>query len=226
MTPSTLTNIPTVSSPNDSEVRQLISDLCRHFYDLGWATGTGGGLSIRSGDRIYMAPSGVQKERISPDDIFVLDSNGTVIERPAKDLTVSACRPLFMHAYRLFHAGAVIHSHSQNAMLATLLYKDAFRIQGLEMIKGIEGMGCFDTLEVPIIENTAREAELSDTLEQAMKAHPKTRAVLVRGHGVYVWGKDWMQAKTQAECYDYLFAASIKMRTLGINPENPRGTES
>jgi methylthioribulose 1-phosphate dehydratase/enolase-phosphatase E1 len=40
-------------------------------------------------------------------------------------------------------------------------------------------------------------------------------------HGVYVWGKDWIQAKTQAECYDYLFEAAVRMRTLGIDPARP-----
>jgi hypothetical protein len=39
--------------------------------------------------------------------------------------------------------------------------------------------------------------------------------------GVYVWGKDWIQAKTQAECYDYLFEAAVKMAQLGINAAQP-----
>ena len=74
-----------------------------------------------AGERIYIAPSGVQKERIAPDDLFVLDGNGEPIESPAKDgLKISACTPLFMNAYRLRDAGAVLHSHSVNAMLATL----------------------------------------------------------------------------------------------------------
>jgi len=34
---------------------------------------------------------------------------------------------------------------------------------------------------------------------------------------VYVWGKTWIQAKTQAECYDYLFGAAVKMAQLGID---------
>ena len=34
-----------------------------------------------------------------------------------------------------------------------------------------------------------------------------------------VWGRDWVQAKTQAECYDYLFAAAVAMRRLGVDPE-------
>jgi ribulose-5-phosphate 4-epimerase/fuculose-1-phosphate aldolase len=87
------------------------------------------------------------------------------------------------------------------------------------MQKGIEGTGVFDTLEVPIIENTAYESELADSLKDAILAYPKSHAVLVRGHGVYVWGKNWVQAKTQAESYDYLFSAAVKMKSLGLNPE-------
>jgi hypothetical protein len=36
-------------------------------------TGTGGGTSIRDGERIYIAPSGVQKELMKPQDLFVMD---------------------------------------------------------------------------------------------------------------------------------------------------------
>ncbi len=56
-----------------SPIPELISTLCQEFYRQGWVSGTGGGISIREGDRIYMAPSGVQKERIAAEDIFVLD---------------------------------------------------------------------------------------------------------------------------------------------------------
>ena len=36
-------------------------------------TGTGGGTSIRHEDKIYLAPSGVQKELLKPTDMFVMD---------------------------------------------------------------------------------------------------------------------------------------------------------
>jgi ribulose-5-phosphate 4-epimerase/fuculose-1-phosphate aldolase len=48
------------------------------------------------------------------------------------------------------------------------------------------------------------------------RPYPETHAVLVRRHGVYVWGRDWVQAKTHAECYDYLFRAAVEMRRMGI----------
>jgi len=48
-----------------------------------------------------------------------------------------------------------------------------------------------------------------------MRSYPRSNAVLVRRHGVYVWGSSWEAAKTQAECYHYLFDASVRMRAIG-----------
>ncbi len=163
-----------------------------------------------------MAPSGVQKERLLPEHIFVLNEEGGIEEAPGQGAQLSQCAPLFMHAYKMRNAGAVLHSHSIHASLVTRLFKHKFRIQGMEMQKGLEGYGAFDSLEVPIIENTAHERDLADSLSQAIRDNPKTSAVLVRNHGVYVWGRDWKQAKTQAECYDYLFEAAGRMKQLGI----------
>lgn len=42
--------------------------------------------------------------------------------------------------------------------------------------------------------------------------------MLVRRHGVYVWGRDWVDAKTMAECYDYLFEMAVSMKTMGMDP--------
>ena len=94
-------------------------------------------------------------------------------------------------------------------------------LQCVHDLQGIAGHGYYDACTVPIIENTARECELTDRLRQAIKDYPKTQAVLVRRHGVYVWGNTWIQAKTQAECYDYLFESAIKMKSLGIDVSKP-----
>jgi len=202
-----------------SDPRQVIVELCRQFYDHGWVSGTGGGISLRQEGRVYLAPSGVQKERLRPEDLFVLDEAGNVLERPADPaFRVSACEPLFFNAYRLRDAGAVLHSHSIHAMLATLIFDGAFEVTHLEMMKGLRGVGYHDTHVVPIIDNTAHEHELADSMAEAIEAHPGAHAVLVRRHGVYVWGRDWVEAKTHAECYDFLFEAAVRMHQLGIDP--------
>jgi methylthioribulose-1-phosphate dehydratase len=198
--------------------RRLIVDLCRQFYDLGWVTGTGGGISIRQLGRVYVAPSGVQKERIREQDIYVLDDAGNVLEGPTdQGVRPSECTPLFYNAFRLRDAGAVIHSHGVFAMLATLISGNTFECSEIEMLKGIEGHGYYDRLCVPIVENTARERELTERMAHAIEQHPRTSAVLVRRHGVYVWGRDWAHAKTQAECYHYLFEAAVRMAQLGLS---------
>jgi methylthioribulose-1-phosphate dehydratase len=201
------------------EPRQLIAELCRQFYHLGWCTGTGGGISIREGDAIYMAPSGIQKERIRPEDVFVLDLDGQVLARPEDPrLKLTECSPLFFNAFRARDAGAVLHSHSIDALMATIHFDDVFRVSEVEMIKGLRGHGFYDTVEVPIIPNTARECELADSMAAAIEAWPKVDAVLVRRHGVYIWGRDWKHAKTQAECYDYLFRYADRMVRAGHAP--------
>lgn len=42
------------------------------------------------------------------------------------------------------------------------------QITHMEMIKGIQGHGYYDELVVPIIENTAHERELTDSLAEAV----------------------------------------------------------
>ena len=206
------------------EIRELICELCRGFYAQGWVSGTGGGISIREGDRIFMAPSGVQKERIAPEHVFELDMDGKVVAPPPAHLglKLSECAPLFMAAYHLRGAGAVIHSHSINALMATVAFPEVFHVTGLEMMKGIRGTGLHDRLEVPIIENTPYERDLTGRLTAAIEAYPKAQGVLVRRHGVYIWGKDWVQAKTQAECYDYLFEAAVRLKAMPLLAPTPK----
>jgi methylthioribulose-1-phosphate dehydratase len=215
----------------DRSTATLIAELCRQFYALGWVSGTGGGISIRDAQGVWMAPSGVQKERIDPADVWLLEDGVwdrvEVLERPANaSLRLSECQPLFFNAYRMRDAGAVLHSHSLWAVLAARLSRPAggarargiaeFRCKNLEMQKGLRGIGCFDELRVPIIPNTPRESQLAQSMAEAIAAYPDVDAVIVEGHGIYVWGADWVQAKTQAECLDYLMRAAVEAHRIGL----------
>ncbi|TYJ01654.1 hypothetical protein E1A91_A13G169000v1 [Gossypium mustelinum] len=121
---------------------------------------------------IPMSPSGVQKERMHPDDVYVLSGDGSIISSPSpkpyphKHPKCSDCAPLFMKATIM------------SAFLKTIIWHC--------LIKPIE-------------------------------VYPKTTAVLVRHHDIYVWGDSWISAKTQAECYHYLFDAAIKLHHLGLD---------
>ena len=159
--------------------------------------------------------------------MFEVELDGTEVATPpkSKGFTASQCTPLFFNAYNLRNAGACIHTHSQHAVMATLLTPGKeFRITHQEMIKGIrigstkQNLRYFDELVVPIIENTAEERDLTERMKQAMIDYPDTNAILVRRHGVYVWGESWQKAKTMCECYDYLFEMYVKMKAIGMDP--------
>jgi 2,3-diketo-5-methylthio-1-phosphopentane phosphatase/methylthioribulose-1-phosphate dehydratase len=163
---------------------------------------------------------------MQPADIFVLDGEGAVLYAPLPlpgrpSLKLSQCAPLFQCAFTARNAGACIHTHALEAVLCTLHgggRATEFTITHQEMIKGVAGHGFLDSLVVPIIENTPHEADLAESLRAAMDAYPRSNAVLVRRHGVYVWGDSWEAAKTQAECYHYLFQAAVEMRRMGLEP--------
>ncbi|CAL5380108.1 unnamed protein product [Camellia sinensis] len=80
-----------------------------------------------------------------------------------------SAKPSMPKAYNMRNAGAVIHSHGMESCLVTMINPLAkeFRITHMEMIKGIQWHGYYDELVVPIIENTAHEWELTDSLAEA-----------------------------------------------------------
>lgn len=108
---------------------------------------------------------------MQPGDIFVLELASRNILRKPLVLKPSACTPLFYNAYTMRDAGACIHTHSQHAVMTTLLYPGKeFVITHQEMIKGIrkgtskENLRYYDRLVVPIVENTAEEEDLTDRM--------------------------------------------------------------
>jgi methylthioribulose 1-phosphate dehydratase/enolase-phosphatase E1 len=108
-----------------------------------------------------------------------------------------------------------------NAQLATLLdtteEDHVLRLTHLEMLKGVGNHSYECTLEIPIIDNQKAENLLEPDMARAIQDYPKCNAVLVRRHGVYVWGDTWEEAKTRLESFDYLFETAIKMKQMGID---------
>lgn len=55
-------------------------------------------------------------------------------------------------------------------------------------------------------------------MAKAMEDYPDSCAVLVRRHGIYVWGPTWQSAKSMCECYDYLCDVAVRMKSIGVDP--------
>lgn len=219
----------------------LICSLSNQFFHKEWCLGTGGAMSIRdtTTNYIYITPSGVQKELMQPKDLYVLtkDENKNknrnqqypydIVYSPP--LKISDCSPLFLACHEHKDANAVIHTHSQNSVLITLLFDKEFNISNMEQIKAIPSgrkdpetgkqinLSFNDNLCIPIIDNKPHEHDLLNSLKDVFEKYPNACAVLVRRHGLFVWGPTIDKAKIYNESIDYLLGLAIKMHQLNIH---------
>ena len=106
---------------DERDTRELLVELLRDFHRRGWVSGTGGGICGPSDDGgLLLAPSGVHKERVQPDEFFTVDpADGRVLRTPERtDLRPSECNSIFCLAHRARGAWSVVHSHALSAVLA------------------------------------------------------------------------------------------------------------
>ncbi|CAI4220334.1 unnamed protein product [Auanema sp. JU1783] len=69
-----------------------------------------------------------------------------------------------------------------------------------------------DTLAIPIINNQYSEELLVHDIMRFISRNPSSYdAVLVRNHGLIVWGKTWEKAEQLAKSMDALFRVAMKL---------------
>lgn len=194
-----------------------LAELIRHFYSLGWMRDNGGGMAAICDDVIYSSPTSVQKEKLNEKELFVIDADTLhVLKQPANPASVpSATFGLLAKT----GSKCVIHTHSKYANLISQLVMDEFfAISHQEMIQGIENrqtgkrLDNIDCVVVPIIESELNEKLLAPIILNTLEQYPQVSAVLVRGHGFFVFGShSWQSTKLMLECYEYLFELACEM---------------
>lgn len=168
---------------------------------------------------------------MQPENMFVMSLKSKEYLKTPDTYKSSACTPLFLSIYESSNAGACIHTHSQAAVLVSLLYDKEFRISNIEQIKAVPKVTVAgyldntDELIIPIIENTLHEEDLTPDLDKILKEYPSATAVIVRRHGIYVWGESVWKAKIINEAIDYLLELAVKMRSFNISTVGPLGIE-
>ena len=190
---------------------RALSDLGRLFYDKGWSYGTSSNYSVvhaRDPLRILISASGRDKGRLGADDFTLVDEDGAAVTsalpRPSAEtlLHVAAAR----HA----GAGAVLHTHSIWGTLLSELYftQGGFALEGFEMLKGLEGIVTHQTRKwVEVFENTQQIPDLAAAVAARLMAarDPLQHGFLIRGHGLYAWGRDLDEARRHVEVFEFLF---------------------
>ena len=197
-----------------AELAAPLSEVARHCYARGWAPGTSGNFSATvSLDplRLAMTPSGVDKGELTAGQILEISAQGQVVSGSGR---TSAEAALHLLIVRSRQAGAVLHTHSVwSTILSEAAPEDGLAIEGYEMLKGLAGVGTHQHREwLPIIENTQDWAGAAPSVERVLTQHPAAHGFLIRGHGLYTWGRDLTEAKRQVETLEFLLEVMGRKR--------------
>ncbi|MGC8528709.1 MAG: methylthioribulose 1-phosphate dehydratase [Leptospirillia bacterium] len=188
-----------------TEQKIALASLSRHLYRKGWMEGTGGNLSIRREGHILITPSGAHKGRIRGGDILELDGEGRPSETERR--RPSAETAIHRVLYKLFpQAGAVIHVHTPDAILASLCGTNHLDLPPLEVLKGL---GCplpEEAPPIPIFENDPSVDRIAERIESRLRDTPSPLpALLIRYHGTTVWGETLDDALRHIELVEFCF---------------------
>jgi methylthioribulose-1-phosphate dehydratase len=155
----------------------------------------------------------VDKGLLEASHIVAIDARGRVLQGSG---TPSAEATLHLAIVRSRGAGAVLHTHSVwSTILSEATADGALTIAGYEMLKGLEGVGTHQHRErLPIVENTQNWTAAAPRIETMLREHPEAHGFLIRGHGLYTWGKDLAEAKRQIEVFEFLFEVMGRKRGM------------
>ena len=181
-------------------------------------TFTWGNVSQIDRETGYFAikPSGVDYEKLTPDDMVIMDLEGNKIEgryNPSSDT------PTHLELYRAFpKIGGVVHTHSPWAT---------------SWAQAGRGIPCYGTThadymygEIPCVRClTKEEIDMADEKNTGLlivdyfkdKDYEAVPAVLCKNHGPFTWGKDGHEAVHNAVVLEEV--AKMAARCEMINPQ-------
>jgi methylthioribulose-1-phosphate dehydratase len=209
-----------IITPQDEKNLGELSTLVRELNFKGHNPATSGNYSHRSTnnlDQAFISESGIDKSQF--DATHFIPLNIHTKERPDffSYRKTSDETDLHLAIYRGTNANCVLHSHMLEALLFSNLYvnQNEIAITGLELIKAFKGMTTHEeTLIIPVFENTQDIESLGKVVEEVISKMIKSYGVLLRGHGIYVWGESLKDAKRHLEAFEYLFKYYLAKKTL------------
>jgi methylthioribulose-1-phosphate dehydratase len=202
----------------------------REFHGRGWSLGTSSNYSVvvsRDPLELLITVSGKDKSALGRDDFVRVDASG----RPVDGSGRKSSAETLLHctiADLIPSVGAVLHTHSvwgtllSGADLPRGAARGRLRIEGFEMLKGLDGIATHDTFEdVPIFANTQDMTELAariradfGPLDWSAAGRPPAHGFLLSRHGLYTWGRDLAEARRHIEIFEFLFECVARGRTM------------
>ncbi len=204
----------------------MLEDLKQRVYEAnmllpkyGLVTFTWGNVSAidRASGLVVIKPSGVDYDKMTPDDMVVVDLDGKVVEgalRPSSDT------PTHVEIYRAWpEIGSVVHTHSSYATSWAQAGRDipCYGTTHADYYYGpIPCLRCLTKEEIDEAYETNTGRLIVNEFARLKKDPAAVPAVLCRNHGPFAWGKDEVEAVHSAVVLEEV--AKMAYRTELINP--------
>ncbi|WP_333606877.1 methylthioribulose 1-phosphate dehydratase [Arsukibacterium sp.] len=211
------------ASPHVQHLNPNAIALCalgRWIASRHWVPATGGNFSIRNAEQsMLITASGKDKGELSPQDLLPVSWQQQQIQ--CTQGTPSAEAALHAMLYQLDpQIKVVLHTHSvQATVFSRLIEQEQYFFTGYEMQKAISGCSSHQqVLPLAVFDNTQQIPELAEALKQRWQVKPLNYGLLVRGHGLYVWGHSLEQAKRHLEGWEFLIHCELERFSITGKP--------
>ncbi|WP_286222408.1 methylthioribulose 1-phosphate dehydratase [Marinobacter apostichopi] len=190
----------------------------RFLYQRGWSPATSSNYSARVDDQhIAITVSGRHKGQLGAGDVMVVDLAGKPVQSNCRS---SAETRLHTVLYEVFpEVGAVLHTHSVKATVLSRLLAagEPLVLEGYELQKAFSGVDTHESvLSVPVFDNTQDIDALARDTKAWFSTHPDQPGYLIRGHGLYTWGKTMADCLRHVEAFEFLFECELE--TMRVRP--------
>lgn len=175
----------------------------QRIWQQGWCPATSSNFSQRlDADSCAITVSGRDKGNLQAADIMRVDLSGQSLDGKKPSAETLLHTQLYRRSPDI---GAVLHTHSVKATLVSMAASSLVELSGLELLKAFSGNTSHqDTLRIPVFDNTQDIAALASQVDGWMAQHGTGHAYLIRGHGLYTWGRDLPETLRHLEALEFL----------------------
>lgn len=199
---------------------EALIEIARDFHARGWMAGTAGNLSARDAEGCFwITASGRPKGRLEGCDFLLISlSDGEVLERASPHDKPSAETAIHRAIYHCFpDARACVHVHTVDACIAAERLSAVtveLPLPGLEMLKGLGIWEENPRVGLPLFGNPLDVDRIAGAILSRFKASaPRVPALMVRGHGVTVWGAGLQEAYNRVEVLEFMLSYIARSHT-------------
>jgi ribulose-5-phosphate 4-epimerase/fuculose-1-phosphate aldolase len=174
---------------NDPALEQLC-EVAKSLYERGYAHGSTGNISVRTGDEVWITPTGHSLRALAPERLARVGLGGDSLNenKPSKEhpfhTAIYRCRP---------EARAIVHLHSTYAVALSCL-EDFRGEEDLPPLTPYYYMRVSPLAVLPYFRPGS--PDLAGAIEEVAAAH---HSMLLRNHGLICAGSSLSEAADRAE---------------------------